>query len=267
MRSYLALFKMRFIAGLQYRAAAWAGIATQFFFGFLFLMIFRAFYRSSGMEPPMAWPQLASYVWLQQAFLAILMLWSQDNDLLLSVVNGDSAYELCRPYDLYAFWAFRLAATRLSAAALRFAPVLLVACLLPPEYRMALPPSLWAFALFLLSMALSLALVVALSMFVYILALVTLSSYGSRLAIGVTAELLMGAVVPIPLMPDWAQAIVNWFPFRYIMDLPFRLYSGHIAGAEAALQIGIQIAWVLGLAALGRLAFARTMRRIVIQGG
>ena len=30
MKKYLSFFRIRFIAGLQYRAAAWAGIATQF---------------------------------------------------------------------------------------------------------------------------------------------------------------------------------------------------------------------------------------------
>ena len=104
MRTYLAIFRMRLIAGLQYRAAAWAGVATQFFWGFMYIMIYQAFYASSQTQPPMAWPQLVSYMWLPQAFLAIIMLWWQDGDLLAGISSGQVAYELCRPYNLFIFW-------------------------------------------------------------------------------------------------------------------------------------------------------------------
>ena len=46
MRAYYTYFKLKFITGLQYRAAAWAGIATQFFFGFVYIMVF--IYRKKG---------------------------------------------------------------------------------------------------------------------------------------------------------------------------------------------------------------------------
>ncbi|MDR3121486.1 MAG: ABC transporter permease [Clostridiales bacterium] len=252
---------------MQYRAAAWAGIATQFAFGFMHLMIFQAFYRSSGTAPPMEWPQLVAYEWLQQAFLALIMLWWQDGDLLSGITDGNAAYELCRPYDLYTFWCMRLAAVRLSSAALKFSPVLIVSLFLPRAYRMTLPPNFAAFGLFLIAMTLSLTLVIALSMLVYILTFVTLSSMGSRLLVGVSADFMMGAIIPIPLMPVWAQRIVYCFPFRYVQDLPFRLYSGHISGADALAQIGVQIAWVAALILFGRWAFGRVMRRVVIQGG
>ena len=38
MKSYLSYFKLKFINGLQYRAQAIAGIITQFFFGFVFII-------------------------------------------------------------------------------------------------------------------------------------------------------------------------------------------------------------------------------------
>jgi ABC-2 type transport system permease protein len=267
LRGYTGIFRMKLIAGMQYRAAAWAGIATQFFWGFMLLMIYQAFYRSGGTEPPMSWEQLVAYMWLQQAFLAMVMLWYTDSDLMSSITDGQVAYELCRPYDLYSFWCVRLLATRLSNVTLRCLPILLVAFLLPGEYRMTLPASLGAFGAFLLSMSLSLVLVVVVSMFIYILTFITMSSYGSRLIIGIAAEFMAGQIIPIPLMPQWLQTTLNFFPYRYISDLPFRLYSGNIIGSEAVLQIGIQIAWIVGLFLLGKLAFKSVMRRIVIQGG
>lgn len=267
MSGYISMFRMKLIAGMQYRAAAWAGIATQFFWGFMLLMIFQAFYRSSGTEPPMSWNQLVAYMWLNQVLLAMIMLWYVDSELLSGITDGQVAYELCRPYDMYGFWFARLVAARLSSVALRCLPILAVSFLLPEPFRMTLPASIASLGAFLLSMSLSLLLVTAVSMFIYILTFITMSSYGSRLVIGVAAEFLAGQIIPIPLMPEWLQHILNFLPYRYISDLPFRLYSGNISGYDAVFQIGVQVAWILGLCLLGKLAFGKVTRRIVIQGG
>jgi ABC-2 type transport system permease protein len=264
---YMSLFKMRMIAGLQYRAAAWAGVSTQFFWGFMHIMIFKAFYASGDAAPPMEWSQLLSYIWLQQAFLAIIMLWWQDGDLLSGITSGNVAYELCRPYDLFSFWYVRLLAVRLSNVLLRCMPILLIAFLLPSNYRMSLPATPVAAVLFIISLTFSLFLVAAISMFIYILTFVTLSPVGARLIIGVAAEFLQGSVIPIPLMPTWLQNVLNWLPFRYTTDLPFRIYSGNIAGTDALFQIGIELVWIIGLLLLGAWAFRRLLRRIVVQGG
>jgi ABC-2 type transport system permease protein len=258
---------MKFISGLQYRAAAWAGISTQFAWGFALIMLYKAFYASSNVELPMPWEQLVNYLWLQQAFVALIMLWSQDGDLLSQIVDGQVAYELCRPYDLFGLWYFRLLAGRLSSVLLRLIPLLIIALIIPAPYRLTLPPNLSAFGLFLLSMAFSALLVVAISMFIYILTFITLSSVGARLAVGVFSDFLMGGLIPIPLMPTWLQRILNWFPFRYIADLPFRLYSGNISGADALRQVAVQLVWLALLLIVGKLCFKRIFRNIVIQGG
>jgi len=258
---------MRLTAGMQYRAAAWAGVSTQFFWGFMRLMIFRAFYASSNTEPPMPWHQLVSLIWLEQAFLAIIMLWHQDYSLLNDIASGHVAYELCRPYNLFKFWYARLLAYRLSNVSLRCLPILAVSFLLPAAYRMTFPASAGAFGMFLLSLGLSLFLATAVSMFVYILTFITLSPTGAWLIITVASEFLQGALIPIPLMPRPLQIALNFLPFRYLSDLPFRLYSGGIAGVDALTQISIQITWIVGLMFFGGIAFRKVLRRAVIQGG
>ena len=63
MRAYISYFKLRFITNLQYRAAAWAGIATQVFFGFIYIMVYIAFYESGSTKSlPMELPQLITYI-------------------------------------------------------------------------------------------------------------------------------------------------------------------------------------------------------------
>lgn len=268
MNAYAGIFRMTFIRNLQYRAAAWAGVATQFCWGLLRIAVFFAFYQNVAAPLPMTHAQTASYLWLEQAFLALFVLWWQDGEMLDDITSGRVAYEFCRPYWLYGFWFMRLLSGRLSRTLLRCLPILLITgLLLQNEWRMTLPASPAAFVLFALSMAMSALLVTAISMLVYVLTFLTLSPGGARLVIGTAAEFLGGMLIPIPLMPEGLQRVLSWLPFRYISDLPLRVYSGHIPAADAVTGILVQAAWIAGFVALGALLFARIRRRVVIQGG
>ena len=89
MNKYLSFFRLRFVNSLQYRSAAFAGIATQFFWGLMELLLFSAFYRAGDTAAlPMRFDQLASYIWLQQAFLALFMNWYWDEDILSAITEG-----------------------------------------------------------------------------------------------------------------------------------------------------------------------------------
>jgi ABC-2 type transport system permease protein len=114
MKKYLSFFRIRLANGLQYRAAAYAGVVTQFVWGFMTLLMFRAFYMNGQNSFPMSFPELSSYLWLQQAFLALFMAWYFDNDIFNAVTSGNVAYELCRPIDIYSMWFTKNMAIRIS---------------------------------------------------------------------------------------------------------------------------------------------------------
>jgi len=267
MRAYVSLFNIRLMQGLQYQVAAFAGILTQFFWGFMYIMIYQAFYNSTSNVQPISLHQLIIVLWLQQSLLAFIMLWIRDNEIINLITKGDIAYELCRPTDIYGFWYARLLAQRLSSALLRFFPILLVASFLPYPYKFTLPDNLITFLLFLITLILGLILIVTISMIIYISMFYTLSGVGSILIFGVAGEFLSGMILPIPLMPDTLKTIVYLLPFRYCSDLPFRIYAGHIGYQEALISMIVQIFWIAILFIIGKLWMRKALRRVVIQGG
>ena len=95
MRPYLAIVSARFRVLLQYRAAALAGVWTQVFFGFVLIMVYEGFYRSTDAPPPLPFPRLASYVWLGQALLATFP-WNADPELRAAIAEAASEW-LSRP--------------------------------------------------------------------------------------------------------------------------------------------------------------------------
>lgn len=267
MRAYLSVFRLRLLNGMQYRAAALAGVSTQFFWGFMFIMIYEAFYSQSLQDPPISLRELTTYIWLQQAFLAFIMLWFRDSEIFNLITSGNIAYELCRPCGIYGFWFAKLAAGRLSSALLRCFPILLIAFFLPAPYRMTLPPDFTTFCLFLAALMLGLLVLVSISMFIYISVFITMSPMGSLLMIGVVGEFFAGQIIPVPLMPGWLQQVAYLLPFRWTADFPFRVYSGNIPQQQACAGLFAQLAWLAVLAGLGHFALQKALRRVVVQGG
>lgn len=263
MRPYLALARARFAALLQYRAAALAGFATQLFWGFIRIMIFDAFYRSSGAPAPMSFDQVVTYIWLSQATLVMLP-WNADGELRALVRNGNIAYELVRPLGLYGYSFARAVAWRTAPALLRAVPMFLVAV---PFFGMGLPPSPAAAVAWVASLA---AGVLLSSAFTVILSLASFwlnAGEGMANVVMVLLTLCAGLIVPLPLFPDALQPLLNVLPFRYLMDVPCRIYAGHIPAAEAFPHVLLALAWTAALAAFGWGVARAGARRLVVQGG
>ncbi|MGI6365211.1 MAG: ABC transporter permease [Bacillota bacterium] len=267
MKAYLALFRIRFINSLQYRAAALAGMATQFAWGFMEILAFSAFYRANPAAFPMEFSHTVSYIWMQQAFLALFMVWFYENEIFASITSGGIAYELARPADLYTRWFCQAAANRLAKAVLRFLPILMVALLLPQPFRLSPPPNAGQFALFLISAALSLGVVVAFTMLVYISAFYTLSATGQRVISAVLADFLAGAIIPLPFFPEPFRSIAELLPFAAMQNMPLRIYSGNIAGSAAGWGIGLQVLWLVALIGIGKGMMNKALGKVVVQGG
>jgi ABC-2 type transport system permease protein len=267
MKKYGAIFRVKFTNSLQYRVAAWAGMMTQFAWGSMEILAFRAFYRSNPAAFPMEFSQTVSYVWLQQAFLTLFMMWFFENDIFSAITDGSIAYELVRPVGLYENWFCQSLANRLARAALRCAPVLIVAFIVPAPFRMPFPDSGGQFALFVLSAALSLCVVVAFSMLIYISTFYTMSSVGVRMIAAVLSDFLAGATVPLPFFPDKIRTVIELMPFAAMQNMPLRIYSGNIAGAEAAKGLGLQLFWFVALWLAGKAAMKNALERVIVQGG
>ncbi len=264
---YLSFFKIRFSAGLQYRAAAIAGVATQFFWGIMEIRMFMAFYRSDASSIPMEWDSLVSYIWLQQALLAMFMLWFFDGSIFDEISSGGVALELCRPCDIYSMWFIKNCATRLSKTLLRCVPMFVITFLLPEGYRMTLPVDLGRFILFFVSLWLGFIVVIALSMPVYISAFYTLSPMGVRLMVSTIGEFCSGAIVPLPFLPESVQRVLNLLPFASMQSTPFLIWGGSLDLYGALNAIALQIFWAVVLILFGRLWMRAALKRVVLLGG
>lgn len=267
MKKYLSFFRMRLTAGLQYRAAALAGMSTQFVWGAMEILLYRAFWLEHPERFPMGMEALAAYIWLQQAFLTLFALWNWDMDVLESVKTGSVAYELLRPADLYSMWMARAVAGRLARAVLRMVPVIFVSSLIPAPWGLRLQASPAVFGLFLLSMVLMVLVVCAYSLLIYALTFYVTDPNGLMVLSVAAADLLGGAIVPLPFLPDGLRQAAALSPFGSMQNVPLRIFNGDIPLPEIPAVMGLQIFWILALVTAGYLLTRNGLRRAVILGG
>lgn len=267
MKKYLSYFKLYFIKELQYRAAALAGLSTQFFFGFVFVSVYVAFYESGGKDLPITLEQTVNYIWLGQAFFAMINQFYQDAELMELVRSGGISYELTRPQDIYFMWYAKLVGSRMSKAVLRCLPVLIVGFLLPAPLGLTLPASPYAFIMFFLTLIIGGFLSTAVVILYPIITTRTISEKGIIPIMVTLADLLSGGIVPTPLLPKIIRSVAQVLPFQYVSDIPFRIYSGNILASESLTIIGIQIIWIILLVIIGSFILKQSLKRVVVQGG
>jgi len=265
MKSYLGMFKMSFKGELQYRAKAFSGVLTQFFWGVMYVYLYTAFMGGNIIEG-FSLPQMASYVWLGQAVFAMRFV-DLSKDTAREIQNGDVCYKFTRPINLYNQWFAENWGHKLAATVLRSPLIILIALLLPSSIGLMLPVSFEAFILFLISLLLGSLMMSAISMIAVALVFKTASPKGVVTLITTISGLLGGMYIPLPLMPAQIQNVINFLPFRFVTDLPLRIYIGNISVLSGLMYIGIAIAWLATIILLGQLLMRRVCRNAIIQGG
>ncbi|HUW31780.1 MAG TPA: ABC-2 family transporter protein [Planctomycetota bacterium] len=262
MRPYRAMFSARFRSLLQYRAAAVAGFCTQVFWGLIRMMIFSAFYAGVQEPMPMDLQQVIAYVWLGQAFFAMIPL-RPDRDIEQLIRTGNVAYEILRPVDQYNLWYSRAAANCIAPAMLRAVPILVISLVAGWLYWPGALPVACSAASMLAAAMLS----AAFSTLMTITMFWTISGRGITVLASILAYTLSGIVIPLPFFPDSVQWLLNALPFRGLIDVPFRIFTGSIPPASVPVEVASQLAWTAVLVLAGRMLLARSVRRVVVQGG
>jgi len=272
LRPCTAAFVSRFLQMLQYRTAALAGFATQCWWGGIKVMVLAAFYgtgAAGGTAMPLT--HAVTYTWIAQGLLALLP-WAGDPEVAQAVRTGAVAYDRVRPVDAYALWFARTAGWIAARVLPRLALMVMFAALVLPlaglgSWAWQPPADAVAGLAALLSCALALLLSASLVMGLNIATAALLNERGiNALAVPVVV-VLSGNLLPLALMPEAWQTALLLQPLAGLLDIPVRLYLGHLQGNAAWGALALQCGWIVVLTCLGRMAMGRAMQRLDVQGG
>ena len=192
------------------------GVICQMFFGIILIAVYRALYAGKPQDYPFT--QIASYVWLQQAFFRMLL--ASDPDLLDKIRTGGIAYDLCRPLSLYGFYYVRILAQKMMGSLLRAAPMLVFALLLPEGWGLSAPASAAGFCWALAGLLLGLLCVSAMENITMGFTMRTLDSRGMQGLLNLLMMILAGNILPLTLFPDSWQKAITLLPYAQMLDAP-----------------------------------------------
>lgn len=265
MGTYKGLLKIGIKNELQYRTSALSGCLAQIFWGLMMISLYSSFMQEKIIEG-FSISQMATYIWLGQAFFAMKYVMIPKNSGK-EIVSGNICYKIIKPIDLYDQWFIQSTSEKFTQTMIRCGPVLLLSIILPNGIGLSAPVSIEAFLLFIFTLIVGFFMTISICMIAVTLTFKTMTERGVVSIINVLTGIFCGTLIPLPLMPIGFQKIVNYMPFRAIGDLSFRIYIGNISITEGLIQTAIAIGWLTLIVILGKFAMKRVTKKIVVQGG
>lgn len=132
---------------------------------------------------------------------------------------------------------------------------------------LTLPATIVSGALYVLSVLLGYLIGLLLAMLTGLVAFWTLEAGGIAMIQTFVTQFFAGALVPLWFFPPALLAVAKLLPFQSEGFVPVAIYLGQLQGSAALRALGLQVFWVIALAALARLVWSRAHRRVVVQGG
>lgn len=260
MRWAVAVLTLEVRKFLAYRAEFWLGfvgnVLAQFAIAYF---LWRAIYESRGASEMagFSFPELMLY-YILAPLVSRVVSGSEMGFLSQDIYEGSLSRYLLYPIPLFGFkYASHLATSCI--ALLQFFPALFLALLLlPPEAAPRLSAASVALGLFAAFLATF--LFFALAALIELIAFWADNVWSLAVLLRMAWSLLGGAMVPLEFFPAWAQAVLRFSPFPYMLHFPVRTLTGHIAGADFLRGCVLTVLWGLFFLGLCRFLWHRGLR-------
>ena len=263
MRLFFELVKLSARRQITYRAATFAGLVTNFFFGLLRAAVMVALYGARQEVGGITLQGAITFTGLSQASIAFLSLFGWW-DMMRTVYNGQVGSDLLKPMDFFKFWMaqdFGRSLVNLLGRGM----VIMVFYALAFEISYPKQPGQWAILIF----AMLLAWMVSFAWRF----LVNLAAFWVPNAVGIGRMLyslswiMSGFMMPLAFYPDWFRSICYLTPFPYMLNTLIEIYLGVLQGPQLLNALLMQALWIVILVGLNQLVLRAGVRRLVILGG
>lgn len=250
---------------MAYRVTFFISTLADVVLSLVMLAVWIAVYQKRSTIAGFTYPMMITYLIVSQT---INNLYSFRNDASRSVSSqirkGTIVFDLLRPVDyVHARLFENLGQTLLKVlfcGAFFFGFKLFV-----PE--LAWPASAGHFVLFLVSMVCGYFIMFSVCLMSGLTSFWLMNNWGMRNARIAIVNFLSGSLVPLAILPEWMQNILNWLPFKGIVYTPAMIYMGQYAGSELWIQIGLQLFWAIVMWWLTRVLCQSAVKRVSVNGG
>ncbi len=260
---YLRVGVKSFQKHLAYRAANLAGIATNTFFGAVYVLIYRALFEGGRTVNGYSVEDAVTYAIVAQSLLMAMSAFG-NRELSESIVRGQIVTDLSRPINFFFYWAALDLGRAVYYLVFRGIPTYLIGILL---FRAQAPLDAAAWALFGISIVTGMCVSFTYRFIISSFAFWTMDVRGVMYLSNTFILFFAGFIVPIAFFPAPLRALAELLPFRGLSQVPIDVYLGKVAGPELVRILGLQAAWIVVFGLAGHWLLGRMMRRLAINGG
>lgn len=230
---------------------------------FVLRQVWQALYRSRAGALAMTLDEV-----LVSITLANLIVWCFPTQTVAGWVRerireGSVVFDLVRPVG----YLPQLGAHVVGACAASSAMVVVALPLVALAGRLTAPAGWRAGVLFVVSLLLGLAVAGLLATLLALVAFWTTEVNGMTMLYSLVASFFSGVFIPVEAFPAALRTLALLSPFPATAAVPISLYLGRVEGAGVWAALGLQVLWVVVLAAVAALVWRRARRRVVVQGG
>ena len=263
MHAFWALTRLSIQRQMTYRAALFAGMATNLFFGVLRASVMVALYAGRPEMAGITLQEAITFTGLSQATIAFLALFSWF-EIVNSVYSGQIGAELLKPMGYFRLWMAqdlgRATVNLLLRGLLIMAAYALVFDISTPER-----PAQW------LALAVTIVLAWLVSFawrfLVNLIAFWTPNAVGACRFFFAISWVMSGFLMPLRFYPDWFARLCYLTPFPWTVNAITDVYLGLLDGPALLYSLALQAAWIVVLILAGQLILMAGVRRLVVQGG
>jgi ABC-2 type transport system permease protein len=254
----LASLKKEFSYRVHFLSTLVSSVGRLAVFWFLWTAIYK--FSATGVIQGFTFMEMITYSSISTIITYTLTSWLEffvEED----IKTGRISNILTKPVNYVVFRVYDELGRILFKILTRVIPLSLVAFLL---MGISLPSS----PLFFFSAVISLFINICISLLVGMWAIMSKGSiWGMSKTVDAVSEIMSGSLIPLYFLPAWFASIAYVLPFQAVYNIPISIYLGKMAGYEAFIGLGIQLAWLAVLIVVVHFVWKYSERKIMVFGG
>ncbi len=265
LRKYVTLTKAGMMESLQFRLGTFVTVLGNIIYLIIIYYLWKAIYASQPMEAinGMTFEDTMIYLVLATAlfyFMEMYLVWSIGRD----IQSGAIILSLIKPMKFRRYLFFQNSGNLIMSFLMTFLPTAAIVYFVTGGAIPLGSNLIFFFAAVILGLLINFFI----DFFVGTICLYTESIWGINIMKEVVVLLLSGASIPIDFFPEPLAKAVMLLPFQAIYHTPLRLLIHQDLSCGSRLEmLGLQLFWVVVLAALTDLFWRKSLKQITVNGG
>lgn len=263
MKSYLAVLRGSFLAGLAYRSGFIFAIVNNFVYMGIAYYLWRSIYQGRDTLKGMTFNQTFLYITVASTLIVLLKTWS-DWEISSRILDGSIIMLLVKPINFQYFMLSQsLGFALMNLISITVPAILFLVFVFKVTFDFGI-----GLLFFPIALVFSFLLNTTIDYMVGLTSFYTESLWGISATKDIIITFLSGSLIPLQFFPEAMQKVLKLLPFQAMYHLPLMMLTEPNQPVENYFSmLGVQVVWLVVIFVLARLFYQRAIKVLRVSGG